>query len=386
MHADGVDMSVSFLGLLMVAGMAGVMFLAVLGLMTLLTNPKTRDMAKILLGGLAALILLVFLVGLVVGLLSGVSRHRAVAHQETVHRQIATERLRALGEESRVVVSGSPATIELSADVDADSPKSEAESADLDLGDTELPPDPRERLEMAEDAEAESSEPAEATEDEAVTEVVDSPKEESGEEAAAAPEEPKESDVGELSVAPLPDENRPAWVDRKPYKEGSVYYWPVAADPRPDEDQAEFEALPEALNQAVADYIEQKLRLGSLASRRVHLDPTYLRDRLVGEDVWVEPRSLSVGEFVRMHALVKFDREANSILREAWGKERAVGRLWSAGGILALALLLLSIVYSYLKIDQVTDGSRRRLLRFAAILVILGLMLVAAGVASVGIA
>ena len=49
-------------------------------------------------------------------------------------------------------------------------------------------------------------------------------------------------------------------------------------------------------------------------------------------------------------------------------------------------LLLLSIVYSYLKIDQVTDGSRRRLLRFAAILVILGLMLVAAGVASVGIA
>ena len=51
MHADGGDMAVSFLGLLIVAGMAGVMFLAVLGLMTLLTNPKTRDMAKILLGG-----------------------------------------------------------------------------------------------------------------------------------------------------------------------------------------------------------------------------------------------------------------------------------------------------------------------------------------------
>ena len=51
-----------------------------------------------------------------------------------------------------------------------------------------------------------------------------------------------------------------------------------------------------------------------------------------------------------------------------------------------MVLFFLALVYCYLKIDQVTDGSRRGLLRFAAILVILGLMLVAAGVASVGIA
>jgi len=46
-------MAISFVGLFALAGLAAVVFLAVLGLIALLTNPRTRDVAKILLGGLA---------------------------------------------------------------------------------------------------------------------------------------------------------------------------------------------------------------------------------------------------------------------------------------------------------------------------------------------
>jgi hypothetical protein len=389
MHVDGGDMAVSFVGLFVLAGLAALVFLAVLGLITLLTNPKTRDVAKILLGGLAAMTLLVVLVG---GLFLGVSRQRVVVHQAEVtesvmdgrHSQDLLEMESERIAESLAAVSDKSAGHSARSD-DLDSTVADTQSA----SDVTTPPDPRERGVMDEAVDVDAIESSESIDDVSVTEEVEPKSEvadEPVEEAATSPEEPEESNVGELSVAPLSQDNRPAWVDRKPYKEGSVYYWPVASDPRPDADQAELDALPKALNGAVADYINQKLRLGSLATRQVHLDPTYVRDQLVGEDVWIEPRNSPLGEFFRVHALVKFDREANTVIREAWSHERLEGRLWSAGGFLAVVLLFLSLIYSYLKIDQVTKGSRRALLRFAAILVILGLMLVAAGVASVGIA
>ena len=383
-------MAVSFVGLFVLAGLAALVFLAVLGLITLLTNPKTRDVAKILLGGLAAIVLLVVLVG---GLFMGVTG-RHVQH-EMARRDATAARLKEIGERLHAEHAGAlEEAIESHTVPEEKAPEAASDSADEAAtapvnSDVTAPPNPRERGITEEAVDVDAIESSEDIDNAPVREEV-KPKLEAAaepvEDAEATPEEPEESNVGKLSVAPLPDVNRPAWVERKPYKEGSVYYWPVAADPRPDADQAEFEALPEALQAAVADYINQKMRLGSLATRQVHLDPTYVRDQLVGEDIWIEPRNSPLGEFFRVHALVKFDREANSIIRETWDQERLQKRIWSAGGILAMVLFFLSLVYCYLKIDQVTDGSRRRLLRFAAILVILGLMLVAAGVASVGIA
>ena len=273
MHAVGGDMAVSFVGLFALAGLAALVFLAVLGLITLLTNPKTRDVAKILLGGLAALVLLVVLVG---GLFLGVSRQHVVAQREIARREVTAARLKALGEqlhkESAAVTEADDAyaaAVEETAPEAADD-TTPATAATEDTTptpaatDVELPPDPRDR-ETEEEAEASDSKSTDR-EEETVSEPVDSILDESLKEeapesvevTAATPEEPEESDVGELSVAPLPDHSRPPWVDRQPYKEGSVYYWPVAADPRPDADRAEFEALPKALNEAVADYITQR--------------------------------------------------------------------------------------------------------------------------------
>jgi len=393
MHAGGGDMAVSFLGLFALAGLAALVFLAVLGLVALLTNPKTRDVAKTLFGAAAALMLLVVLVGGLFGLFMGTARYQVARHRNTypVDRPVEVDRPVAVLEQIE----------ELKPEESADTPEPDVES------DIALPPDPRTRKGSEDAVEADASTAAEevgdkadqeeakskpdeaATSDEDTSAASEAPQpanEEAAKETATIVEKPQQSGTAELSVAPLPEDNRPAWVDRKPYKEGSVYYWPVATDPRPDLAEAEEEALPVALNGAVADYVRTKLKLGARAGQKVHLESDYLRDSLVGADVWVEPLSLSLGEFVRVHALVKFDREANSIIDEAWDHQRLAGRLWSAGGFLALVLFFLALVYCYLKIDQVAGGSRRRLLRFATILVILGLMLVAAGVASVGIA
>ncbi len=53
-------MSVGFLGLLLLAGLV---FLAVIGLVGVLSHPRVREAAKIVFGGLAAIAMLVVLLG-----------------------------------------------------------------------------------------------------------------------------------------------------------------------------------------------------------------------------------------------------------------------------------------------------------------------------------
>jgi hypothetical protein len=366
-------MAVSFVSLFALAGLAAVVFLAVLGLIALLTNPRTRDVAKVLLGGLAALVLLVLLVG---GLYFGVSRQRAVA-QRDVARARVEQQLARLEQVKRQIELGTADTA--TTDI-AVTPPAGAEPASDPAADKAADAAPAE--EAADSAEPQ---PSESSGEGSAAENTD-PSTEAAAQEKVAPKKPEPSDSAELSVAPLVDDGRPAWVGRKPYKEGSVYYWPIATDPSPDTAEAEEVALPKALNIAVADYIRTRLQLGAGAARQVRLGDDYLRNEMVGEDLWIEPLSLSVGEFVRVHALMKFDRQANQIIDQQWQQQRLTGRIGSAAALLCVVLFFLALVYCYLKVDQITGGSRRGLLRIAAILVILGLMLVAAGVASAGIA
>ncbi len=420
-------MAVSFVGLFVLAGAAGVVFLAVLGLVALMTNPRTRDVAKMLLGGLAALVVMLVVV-------AGFFFALRVERQESVRREAASARLQQLGEQFR---SKEAESITLAAPEAVPEPLAPAEkpadlaqhdsdavAADAAKAGTEAAEEKAVVLEKPEPSDSAETEPSkgeagEAAGDEtkpdsekAAEEETVAPKkpdppssaqvetsEQSGDvaadtkaaangatdETAVAPKKPDGADSAELSVPPLVDDGRPPWVDRKPYKEGSVYYWPIATDPCPDSTDAEEVALPKALHVAVADYVKDRLQLGSGAAGRVRLAPDYLRNNMVGDDVWIEPLSLSVGEFVRVHALVKFDRQANQIIQEQWHQHQLNGRLWLAAGLLCVAICVLALVYCYLKIDLITGGSRRGLLRIAAILVILGLMLVAAGVAAAAV-
>ena len=345
-------MSILFLGLL---PLAGLVFLAILGLVGVVSHPRAREALKIVFGGLAAIgMLLVLLAGLVF-----LGRHQAMriaVRTERAAIAARTAQLRALeakirAAESRWETLEGTAIPSADALEGADAEQGAGQTDDSDAGGgtgegTEAAPPAAKELPKGKPAEAESDSPP-----------------------------PDQVTVGR------PIEKRPEWVGRQPYKESSVYCWPVVSDPRPDPEETFSEALPEAIRAAVREYVQTKLDLESAAAREVALDPDYAMSHLVGGDLWTEPVATSFGPWVRVHALVKFDLEANVVLKERFAAAQVARRLWGAGGIACGLLFLLAVAYGYLKIDLASGGSRRWLLRFAAILVILVSILVTGGVA-----
>jgi len=352
---ETIAMNISVIGLVALVGLAVCVFLVVLGLITVLTNPKTRDAARITLGVLAALVLAVVLVG---GLLA-VTRAKYVAQRHEVIQAEMQARQAAIEAEhkARQLASG--------IEIDESTDKDEVESADVTESDAAT--------------ESEDASP------DATSEETDGS---SDEEAAAEtpPEEPEAADSTELNV-PISVAAKPEWVGRKPFKQGSAYCWPVVTDPRETADEATDKELPQVLERAVADYIRNKLELGSLAANRVHLDSEFVLTTMVEEgDIWIEPVDTTWGQWSRVHVLVRFDHKANTLLEERWTAVQLTQRLWTAGTLLCGVLFFLSLVYCYLKLDAITSGSKRGLLRFAAIVVILGLAFAVAGVAAALIA
>jgi hypothetical protein len=59
-----------------------------------------------------------------------------------------------------------------------------------------------------------------------------------------------------------------------------------------------------------------------------------------------------------LHALLKFDSQIDSKLREAWNQLLVTGRIVGSGVILGGALLLLAVIYAYLRFSR---GSPRPL-------------------------
>ncbi len=169
----------------------------------------------------------------------------------------------------------------------------------------------------------------------------------------------------------------PPWVGQEPFKDGSVYKWPVKCDPRPSQSECEEEALPAAVDQVIAEYIKTKLKLGRQAARLVRLPRSYVREQMIGDDVWVEPVEVSFGDWVRLHALVKFDRRANALIAERWATVEHIDRLAGVAVAGAILLLLLASAYTLLKIDLVTGGKYRGRLRLLVAATIL--LLVIAG-------
>lgn len=184
---------------------------------------------------------------------------------------------------------------------------------------------------------------------------------------AASPPDP----LSGLSAASA---KRPAWVDSPPSITANAYEVAVKAGPwkTPIECQ---QALDEEIAAAVDRYVAW--RIGEDACEQVTLPADYARQHLV-KDQWLEKINTSLGEMYNLHALLAFDRQVEGKLRDTWNETVAKARLVLAAVVLAGAVLLLSVVYGYLKIDLVTGGAYRRRLRLAAAAV---LALVAVGAA-----
>lgn len=187
-----------------------------------------------------------------------------------------------------------------------------------------------------------------------------------------SPAAPSSSSPSKPSSAEV---KRPDWVGQRPHRVSGVYQMAVATDPGMNRQECEAD-MPEVLNQAVAKYVnEVYLPHNSEAARRVRLPLDFIRSRLVKEE-WEEPVEVSLSEapLVRLHALLEFDRTANTRIDDAWQKAVVQHRVWNSAAVLGGLLTVLAVAWGYLKIDLATSGTYRWRLRILAALAILGVV------------
>ncbi len=174
--------------------------------------------------------------------------------------------------------------------------------------------------------------------------------------------------------ASTPANNPPAWINQPPQMLGDTYQTTIVVGPYATPQECEDELpgeLHKAANRYVATYVGRPA-----GAQLVALPYEFLRNEVV-KDKWEEIGPSSVGPMTRLYVLLQFDRKAREQILEEYRRGVVAGRLWIAGGGLAAVLWLLAVTYGYLRIDLKTSGKRRRRLRFAAILAILGPVAVA---------
>lgn len=169
---------------------------------------------------------------------------------------------------------------------------------------------------------------------------------------------------------------RPDWIDNPPQPSADAYEVAVKAGPWKTRVECE-QSLDEEIEWAVDSYVAW--RIGEDARAEVGLPVDYARRHLV-KDQWLEKINTSLGEMYNLHALLSFDRQVEGRLRDTWTGIVTAARLLLAAAVLGGALLLLSVIYGYLKIDLATGGAYRGRLRFAVVVI---LALAAAGAAVV---
>jgi len=166
---------------------------------------------------------------------------------------------------------------------------------------------------------------------------------------------------------------KPSWVDRPLHREGNGYMVDAVGEPFATEIECEAALADCVWKKAVCPYVENFL---PEASGKVDLPPAVLRNFVVGR--WVEKRSIHQGEVQMLHALVQLDPGAQRTIADAYRQTIAVRHLQKFGTYFGAGFLLLAAAWGYLKADSASGGRRRGVLRTAVVLVILS---VAAAVA-----
>jgi hypothetical protein len=356
-------MAVSIFGLLMVVVLGLLLLGGGLAVIALLANPRTRAAGAVLL----AVGLLVVVVGgfLVLGLsLTAPAIHRARSMAELQRARAEEARLRGMG-----FKQDNPQPV----------PQALPERPSPQAGEAGTVPDPapaEQPLPPAADGEAPPSPDAKAEAEPETPAAAEQPAQAPSPGTDAAPAGPEQ-----VAKQPEPPatEKRPPWVDQAPGRVGGVYRLAIKTDPRPTREECESE-LPGVVQGVITQYVESELKRSPEVARRVRLPLTYIQDHIV-QQKWPEPVQISLGNWVRLHALLEFDQEANQQignqcqqaqqqLEEEWQQASVMRRLGYSGAGLAAVLALLSVLFACLKIDQATDGARRGRLFLAAAAVI----------------
>lgn len=340
---------VSYAGFLLVVVLALLVLGGIAAVVALLASPKTRAGGALT---LVAIGLMVVVFGALFVVPVAVGHRRAVSVRQRAEARLADEHQRQAMEMVRdALKTDKPGRIPLEAPTE-EAPQTPAEPPAPPAEDTNAEADP----EAANGAEQPAEEPS------------------AGAGPPAAEEEPGTA------------EKRPPWVDKPPQAAGNVYQVAIKTDPRPNRAECESE-LTGAANQAISAYAETELKRSPQVAQRVQLPQTYVRNRIIQKE-WPEPVQTSWGKWVQLHALLQFDQEAKQQIQkdcdraqqrldEEWQQASVLRRLCYSGTGLATVLLLLSVLFACLKMDQATDGSYRGRLSFAAV----GLVLMVAALA-----
>ena len=222
----------------------------------------------------------------------------------------------------------------------------------------------------------------------------DNPKAESPETATDVSSVPAETSAAEeaKSEQPPPADNRPDWVGTEPAKVDGVYRVSVTVGPWPTSEES-MAALPAAVDAEIAKYAVSEF--GNQAAGKLKLPFSYVMSHMIQKDIWEEPLKIDSfdevkhmvgrdiwensanaadGEWTQLHALVKFDGEVKRRLDDDWARLLRVERLFSVGVLGAIVMIILTAVYSYLKIDLRTGGAYRGRLRAGALAAILAVI------------
>lgn len=185
----------------------------------------------------------------------------------------------------------------------------------------------------------------------------------------------KTATVTSLSTSASPESetvepDHPAWVAAEPHLDGSVYKMVTVVGPYTTRAEC-YEHLPQELRKAVDQYAvtllggEVRDLVDMEDGRHFPLPLGYVEDHVVQEQ-WVEQKEYGVGLMYNLHVQLAFDREAQDRIRQVWRRTVVEERLIALAGLVVLVLLLLSVLYAYLKSDLATGGAYRGRLRLAA--------------------
>jgi hypothetical protein len=162
-----------------------------------------------------------------------------------------------------------------------------------------------------------------------------------------------------------PAADRPEWVDREPDRTAKGdFEMPIYVGPYATRTECR-DALAARLEAAVGEYAATAI--GPQAKGRVRLPLSYVQENVV-QGEWEEWKRFEppLGEMVKLHVLLAFDREANARLQEEWRQVVVGRRLRALGSVGAVLLALLATAWGYLKIDLATGGRNRGRLRLGA--------------------
>jgi len=194
------------------------------------------------------------------------------------------------------------------------------------------------------------------------------------------PEDVKPEDI---KIETLPDgtiiipAGRPQWVSARKadFSDPKVHRIYVTSDPHALPQDAR-KALDEALAKATDEYISDQLH-SPLAARFIHYDVQTIHDRFVKQTyrellTFADP----VGPMHQFHAQLEFDESFRNEISRTWAGQIAESRLYQVGLGAGAALLLLSSVFGYFRLDNATRGyytGRLQFLTAAAILAVVAL-------------